>query len=194
MNAEILPSPPISGRYRERHFAVSARGNTWVRFANDRGDEWVGVFGSAELAAFETVVPFPDDSGRTVLVISGGQGYVVDAESGELLRQTPWDCAYCAAAAPGHDFVLVANTTSIWASTRTDDRFAWRREQAWYDSDHVGSAQRVAVDGIVFDGVTIDALTGTVWEMDGWYAFRLQLPSLEFIRGALIRPAAQVKR
>jgi len=122
-----------------------------------------------------------------VLVIAGGQGFVVDAVTGTLVRQTPWDYAHAAVAAPGRDFVLVADVTQIWASSRTDDRQAWRRDRAWYDLDESRPAHRVALDGIKFDRVTSDTLTGEVWEMDGWYAFRLRLQDLEFTRGELLR-------
>jgi len=157
-----------------------------VRFEDDDAEAWVGVFGRSELAAFDTVVPFADDGGRTVLVIAGGQGYIVDAVAGTLLWQTPWDYAYAAVAVPGRDFVLVADTIRIWASSRTDERPAWRRDRAWYDSDKTERAHRVALDGVVFDHVTSDRLTGKVWEMDGWYAFRLRLADLEFARGELL--------
>ncbi len=61
MKVEILRVPPISGRFTERHYEVSARANEWVRFEDDEGRDWVGVFGSAELANFSAAVPFPDD-------------------------------------------------------------------------------------------------------------------------------------
>jgi hypothetical protein len=186
MYIELLRSPPISGMYTERHFDVSARSNTWVRFEGDEGEAWVGVFGRSELAAFDAVVPIADDGGRTVLVIAGSQGYIVDVAAGTLVRQTPWAYAYAAIAVPGRDFVLVADVTCIWASSRTEDRLAWRRDRAWYDSEEVGRAHRLALDGIVFDDVTSETLTGKVWEMDGWYAFRVRLPDLEFVRGELL--------
>ncbi|HEX7941117.1 MAG TPA: hypothetical protein VF488_04905 [Gemmatimonadaceae bacterium] len=46
--------------------------------------------------------------------------------------------------------------------------------------------RRVALDGIVFGRVTADELTGKVWEMDGWYAFRVRPPDLEFARGSFL--------
>jgi hypothetical protein len=54
------------------------------------------------------------------------------------------------------------------------------------DARHGGGACRLALDGIVFDRVTADELTGKVWEMDGWRAFRVALPGLEFVRGELL--------
>lgn len=186
MLVELLRTVPISGTIAERHFDVSARANAWVRFEDDEGEAWVGVFGGSEWSAFDAAVPFADDGGRTVLVIAGGQGYVVDAISGALLRHTPWYDARTAIAAPDRDFVLVANDTKIWAADRTYDRSAWRRDRGWYDHDAVTPPHRVALDGIIFDRTTTDELTGKVWEMDGWYAFRMRLPELEFVRGELV--------
>jgi hypothetical protein len=186
MHVRLLTTPPISGTLKERRFDASARANAWVRFDDEEGEEWVGVFGSSELSPLYAVVPFTDDGGHTVLVIAGGQGYVVDARSGSLIRRTPWDYAHTASAVPDRDFVLVADVTMIWAADRAQDRTAWRRDRAWYDYDVSTPAHRLALDGIVFDRVTADEATGKVWEMNGWYAFRLGLPHLEFVRGELL--------
>lgn len=183
MKVELLRAPPVSGSVTERHYDVSAQANEWVRFEDDEGRAWVGVFGSAELSGFDAAVPFPDDGGATVLVIAGGQGYIVDAVSGGLLRKTSWDYACTAVAVPAHDFVFVANTTEIWAAGRVGDRYVTRQDRAWYDYDKRPVAIRVALDGIVFERVTTDELMGRVWEMDGWYAFRVDVPALVFTRG-----------
>src|SRR5262252_7820658 len=100
MNAELLTTAPMSGSIRERHYHVSARTNAWVRFNDGLGDEWVGVFGAGEPSRFYAVIPFADDGGLTILVIAGGQGYVVDARSGELLRRTEWDYSQAVIAPP----------------------------------------------------------------------------------------------
>ncbi|MFN8669641.1 MAG: hypothetical protein U0164_20805 [Gemmatimonadaceae bacterium] len=192
MHVELLTTPPISGTVVERHFDVSARKNAWVRFEDDEGAVWVGVFGSSEPVPFCAVVPFADDGGRTMLIIAGGQGYVVNARSGSLIRRTPWDYAHAAATVPGRDFVLVADATMIWAADRAQDRAAWRLDRALYDYDETAPAHRLALDGIIFDRVTPNELTGKVWEMNGWYAFRLGLPGLEFVRGELLAADREV--
>jgi hypothetical protein len=183
MHAEILRTPPMSGTFVEHRFDVSAHTNTWVRFEDDEGNEWVGVFGRSGYSAFDAVVPFAIDGGRTVLVVAGGQGYVVDARTGSLVRRTRWFGAEGVVAVPDQDFVLVADATEIWVADRARDLRAWRHDRAWYDSDDKTPATRVALDGIVFDHVTSSELTGKVWEMDGWYAYRVRLPDLEFTRG-----------
>ena len=88
MPFELLKHIPISGTVVERHFHPSARSNLWVRFELGDGTEWVGVFGNAEQATYHAAVPFAEDV-TTALVIAGGQGYVVDARIGTLLRKTP---------------------------------------------------------------------------------------------------------
>jgi hypothetical protein len=121
------------------------------------------------------------------LVIAGGQGYVVDAHAGALVREPPWCYAYSAIPVPGHTFVLVADTTEIWAVYRDRDVTASRRDRAWYDTDSPSvTPSRVALDGIVFDAPGRDAITGAVWEMDGLYAFTLHFDGLRFERGALL--------
>jgi hypothetical protein len=159
-----------------------------AKFTDESGVEWVGVFGSGEASRFQIVVPFADDGGRTVLVIAGGQGYVVDSASGDLIRRTPWHYSKAAIAIPDRAFVVVADDTQIWATSRRDDRGAWRREPAWYDYGVGEGPERMALDGIIFDGATKDEVRGRVWDGDGWYAFRLLVPDLEFVRETFLAP------
>jgi hypothetical protein len=186
MNTELLIVVPVSGSVRERHYDVSGTRNAWVRFDSGTGDEWVGVFGAAEPSQFYAVVPFADDAGATVLVIAGGQGYVVDVQSGDLLRRTQWWDSQTVIALPERDFMLVADDTTAWATDRTVDRPVWRREHANYDSRPRSSAQRLALDGIVFQTATSDRVIGRVWEPEGWYSCSIDLSTLEFIRESFL--------
>jgi hypothetical protein len=145
----------------------------------------VGVFGNAEQASYHAAVPFADDV-TTALVIAGGQGYVVDARIGTLLRKTPWSYAYSAVPVPGRDFLFVADTTEIWATYRDRDVTAVRPQRASYDSDKSPVPTRVALDGIVFDAPGPKAITGHVWELSGWYTFTLQYDGFVFERGPLV--------
>jgi len=186
MIAELLSTIPLSGAVRERHFDVSAGHNAWVRFDDGEGDEWVGVFGATKLSGFDAVAPFGDDGGLTILVIAGGQGYVVGARSGELLRRTPWFRSQAVIAPPECDFVLVADETGAWATGRQADRPVWRRDRAAHDSSPRSPAQRLALDGIVFQDVSPQQATGRVREVDGWYAFTIDLRTLEFSLGPFL--------
>jgi hypothetical protein len=180
---QLLTSIPISGTVEERQFSPSARANTWVRFDRTDGSEWVGVFGAGEMSSFNAVVPFPDDNGATILVVAGGQGYVVDRESGDLLRKAPWETAYSAVPAPGRDFVLVADSIRAWAVYRDVEEYVRRVEPAWYAIDESDRAIRLALDGLVLYKPEREAIPLAVWEMDGWYAGRISFDALIFERG-----------
>lgn len=192
MALELLSRIPISGTVRERHFHVSGGSNAWVRFDDEAEGAWVGVFGAGDVSRFTAVAPYGDHTGRTVLVIAGGQGYVVDARGGALLRRTPWDYAYAVAAPLGRDFVLVADTTHIWVAYRDRDVLAVSAVRHpfdhWAERDADRPPTRVAVDGIVFDAPGEEAVSGRAWQMDGWYAFRLYYDRL------LVEPVPSVAR
>jgi len=186
MNVELLRTIPTSGSVDERHFSVSAGANAWVKFSDDSGLEWVGVFGSGEASRFEAAIPFDDDGGKTVLIVAGGRGYVVDAHSMQLIRRTTRDYIRAAISVPGRDFVIIADWTEMRSVGRESDRRVWRREPAWYSYGGSEDSHRLALDGIVFEAATRDEVHGRVWDGDGWYAFRLNVSDLEFIRESLI--------
>jgi hypothetical protein len=81
---EILFSPTISGSIDEVHF--SAVGNcTWVRFSDDADcDDWCGVFGPGHSGRSAAVA----DAADRCFVIAGGQGYLIDVYSRELLHKS----------------------------------------------------------------------------------------------------------
>jgi hypothetical protein len=186
-SAELLTAKPVSGAMRERHYDVSSRDNTWVRFDDGRGGEWVGVFGNGA-SDFCAAVPFPDDDGRTVLVIARGEGYFVDGRSGILLRRPRWGGdVWSALAAPGRDGILVAGSTMVWCAGRTRDDYAVSAERLpWSGNDPYGR-HRVALDGIIFEAVTHRALTGVMWEGEAaWRRFTLHLDDLRFEPGVTL--------
>ncbi|HKQ49964.1 MAG TPA: hypothetical protein VJZ71_17955 [Phycisphaerae bacterium] len=75
---EVLPGLPPYGPLAQP-FSASGQGTQCegfvVRFFPIEGDPWVGNF-QPGLTSFRTAEAHPD--GRRVIVISGGQGYVVD--------------------------------------------------------------------------------------------------------------------
>ena len=188
MEFEILAKPPISGTIVERHFDVSAGSNLWVRFAEPEGDDWVGVFGDG-LTRFDAVVPFGDDPERTVLVIAGGRGYIIDLSARTLVRRTTWDDADHAISVPHQAFVVVARCIRVLGVGRADERNAIRTEMGWYDyPGKSGPTGRIALDGIVFTAASPTQVEGRLWDGDGWYAFTLTLPQLTVTRGKLLAP------
>jgi hypothetical protein len=183
MPLELLAARPLAGTLRERHYDLSPRDNTWVRFDDGRGGEWAGVFGNHGGSYFCAAVPFPDDDGRTVLVVARGEGYIVDSRSGILLRRPRWGDACGALAAPGRDGILVASSTMIWAAGRTRDDYAQPVERLpWAATDNPYDRHRVAVEGIIFHGVTHSALSGVAREPEEWRRFHLRLDDLRFER------------
>jgi hypothetical protein len=177
-SAELLTAKPVSGSVRERHYDLHGLANTWVRFDDGQGDEWVGMFGNGT-SDFCAAVPFPDDDGRTVLVIARGQEYVVDARSGILLRRPhSGGDVWSALPAPGRDGILVADRTHIWLAGRTRDDYAAAAEPSAYVAQNPFHRHQVAHDGIIFDAATHSALTGALCEDDTWYPFRMALDDL----------------
>jgi len=181
--AELLTQKPLAGSVTERRYDVSSGTNTWVLFGDPTGDSapWAGVFGNAPVAFFSAAVPFAD--GRHVLVVARGQGYVGDGCSGRLVRKTSWDYSYSAVAVPGHDFVVVASPSELWATSLDGDRHA-RLAKPWFTRlDSKGrpiapadkEPEVVALDGIVIDAVDQHELRGHAWWPDGWHPFRLDL-------------------
>jgi hypothetical protein len=104
VSAQLLTEKPLSGDYPERQYEPSARANTWVRFSDPANAwaPWVGVFGNNGAALYSAVVQFPDS--QHALVIAAGQGYIVHAQSGGLVRKTRWSYSYSATAVPGREF------------------------------------------------------------------------------------------
>ena len=169
MKVELLRTPPISGSIEERSFSPSARLNAWVRFDDEQGDEWVGVFGGHGFGAGSAVVPFGDDGGRTVLVLSGGTGYILDVAQRRLVRGPDWMSASTALTIPRQPFVAVANDTEAWFAYRDHDRRVWRADSVWPEPGAKPPFYRLALDGIRFDGVRAGKLQGKVWQMECAY-------------------------
>ncbi len=78
MNFEVLPGLPAVGPYPDQ-FAPEGRPTHSegfvVRFIPELGDSWVGNFQRC-LSSFDEVVPHPNE--MDLLVIAGGQAYVID--------------------------------------------------------------------------------------------------------------------
>jgi hypothetical protein len=185
VNLVLLTTKPEPGTVLERRYGVSDDTNTWVRFESSTGEfePWVGIFPNAPVAFFSTAVRM--GSGPIALVVARGQGYLVNAFTGALIRTTPWDYAYSAVSVPDRDFVVVANTTDIWATYEDRDHYA-RVLTPWFTplggwgnptQPEPDDYERVALDGIVFETVTAQELRGKVWWPDGWYDFTLKFDS-----------------
>ena len=88
LTLEILKTPTLSGDYEEHNFSTS--GNTlWVKFTDDEYLEWCGVFGLGIKSIYSFVVRIPRKP--EFLIIAGGQGYIVNVNTRELVAKTEWD-------------------------------------------------------------------------------------------------------
>lgn len=162
MKVEIYYQIPQSGSVIERRFDASGA-CTWIRFDNDVTGVWAGVFGNSHLVRHSKAVVFGDD--RAAMIIAGGQGYVVDARTGELLHKTKDDCFCDAITVPGRDFVIACDFTDLFAVSAQG--VIWR-------------SPRIATDGIKLNVATDQMLSGTCRcgaadgrESVGWASFVL---------------------
>lgn len=121
-----------------------------------------------------------------MLVVAGGQGYVVDVPSRSLVRKTPWDYCYAAMPVTGADLIVCADPWSIWTTSREGDVRA-RITDPWdRGMDGEPDAERIALDGIVLDQLDDAILRGKFDLGDGWYEFRLSLTTMTVQRGRQI--------
>jgi hypothetical protein len=83
MSAEILTIPPISGKFQERHFGEHFHAPVWVQFTDNNSEDWVGCFSRP----FEGGLcqALTNESNTRAFVIAGGEGYLIDIDTKELI-------------------------------------------------------------------------------------------------------------
>jgi hypothetical protein len=84
MSAEILNQTPTSGDYPEKHFGQTFNSRLWVKFMDNNFQEWVGCF-PRPYQTFDKVLT--DNANETAFIVAGGQGYLIDISTRELLHQ-----------------------------------------------------------------------------------------------------------
>ncbi len=165
MKVQLLQKCPISGAYHERWY--EARGDcTFVLFEDENYQEWIGIFGNGSMVEFSLAIPF--STGNAALVIAGGQGYIVDINSGELKYRTECDYLLGAIAVPERDLVIVCDTSNLYALTGTSQ--IW---QSNFDS----------YNGFKFEQATPEQLSGHVWYHGDTHSFELNYKNWEFVPG-----------
>lgn len=111
---------PTSGKYREKIFDIptqdfTIRNWSWVLFTKTDGTEWAGSFHGGQvnqrLVTILKDLPF-------VFIVSEGQGYVVNAETEELLMCTEEDSIREAVSIGDRPLVVYAN---VWGIFTFDD-------------------------------------------------------------------------
>ncbi len=84
MTSEILKTTPPSGDFPEKHFGDHFNSRLWVKFTDNALQDWVGCFSKT----YQTLdVVLTDCNNETALVVSGGQGYLVDISKRELIYE-----------------------------------------------------------------------------------------------------------
>jgi hypothetical protein len=155
LDVSLYKQIPLSGSVPERWY--DAHGSCiWVRFAPEGQPEWAGVFGRGLNGGYIQAVPFADR--RTAMVIAGGQGYIIDAHTGELLHKTDHDLFCDAITIPFHDFVIACDYTQLFAVSRLG--VIWQ-------------SPRLALDEIKLDYAMQRTMSGQAMHLDGWQDFWL---------------------
>ena len=86
MSVEILKQIPISGNFPEKHFGQTFNSQLWVKFTDNNFQEWVGCFPRPCYPTFNKVLT--DNANETAFIVAGGQCYLIDITTKELLHKT----------------------------------------------------------------------------------------------------------
>jgi hypothetical protein len=137
-----------------------------VQFFPSSENSWIGNF-QRGFRAPDTVLEHPD--GRHIIVIAGGEGYIINPETGKQIAQL------------SHIMYAFA-VSELGAIVLGDDvRFeSFRAEGFWWQSE------RISWDGFRNIGVSGTTLTGESYSApdQAWSPFSLDLTSGERIGGA----------
>ena len=165
---EVLAGLPPYGALPTQ-FSAGGRGTHRegfvVRFSGDGGD-WVGNF-QRGVTGFDVAVPHPD--GHSVIVIAGGQGYIIEPSSRQATGTFGVDITG----------VIRNGAEQLIASTFTDLEAIGREGPQW-------RTRRLSWDGLRSLRVEDGELVGEGWTPAGdqWIAFRVDLASGIAIGGA----------
>ena len=158
---EVLPGLPPYGPVAESFTATGQgthREGFVVRFETDDGQSWVGNFQRGS-SRFETVIDHP--SGREVIVIAGGQGYVVNPE--DRSQRTYW-------ASNIEEVIRVADTGLLLVSNGL-----------WFEAIERGGTvwrtRRISWDGLQDVRLEGNRLRGQSWSPidDCWAPFEVDI-------------------
>ena len=144
-------SPDGHGLHREGHV---------VEFHPSGSTHWVGNFGGG-VASLNAVLDHPN--GRHILVVSRGQGYLIDLVSRELTSLLAADVTLVRPL-PATQEILAATFTNLELVDAAG--LIWR-------------SRRISWDGIDILRVSGSVVTGQAWRPfdDSWHEFRLDLIS-----------------
>jgi hypothetical protein len=171
---EVLPGLPPYGPWAEAFTATGLgrqREGFVVRFHPDQGESWVGNF-QPGMAGIDTVLWHPNE--RELLVIAGGQGYVVDPND---RAKREYFGAAIELVIPVPELGTIVFGNGLWFESLGSAGWQWRSNRISWNG-----MQEVHRDRM--------RLTGEAWSplQHDWLSFELDLRSGVFTGGSYNGP------
>lgn len=131
-----------------------------VEFHPASGPPWVGNF-QPGLSGFSNAVLHPN--GHSVVVISGGQAYLIDPAARTLISQFGGGISACIAV-PSRSMLIMSDDIRLWALQPSGT--AWKTERISWDGIRSLTVSAVDIAGEAYDPMT-----------NSWIAFTVGLDS-----------------
>lgn len=169
MSAEILTITPLSGEYPEQHFGSHLNSKLWVKFVDNRFDEWVGCFSKPYKSGLSVVLTNHDNTKG--FVVAGGQGYLIDIQDRTLIKELD-------------DYPLIESAII----TTAPNYFLAGTFHSIYLLDNSGLVNEIkpdiTIDGIYFRGQLNNKAIGDLATAENQYSkdvgFELDLTTFQF--------------
>lgn len=168
---KILAGLPVYGDLPEQFSATGigthSEGLVVQFFPAENRASWVGNF-QRGLTSLNEVFEHPDDS--SVIVIAGGDCYIVDIENRKL-KDNFGGVFETVISVPAKNILIFGTSTDF---------------EAVGASGRVWRSRRISWDGIRSLKLESDTLTGEAWSLDIWLPFSLDINSGEHKGGAKV--------
>ena len=160
---EILPGMPAYGPYPEQFSSTSWGTHSEgfvIRLQPRDAEPWVGNF-QRGLSSYDAAHLHPNS--RDVVVVAGGQAYVVEPKSRHLIET--FGAGIC------------------WSQTLDDHQLLLFHNGLWFNAygraGQLWQTRRLSWDGIRVESISFPSLSGEAWTFEGdrWVPFALNLES-----------------
>ena len=174
MEFEILAGMPVYGAYPEQFSATSWGTHSEgfvVRVQPSGAEPWVGNF-QRGLSSYDAAHLHPD--ARGLVVVAGGQAYVVEPKSRQLIETFGAQVCWSEQIAE-HQLLVFHN--GLWFNAYGPGGQLWQ-------------TRRLSWDGVRVESISYPSLSGEAWTFDGdrWVSFALDLRSGEVSGGSYAGP------